>query len=264
MSTGRFDGKQVLVTGASSGIGKEIAVRLASEGAQVTITARREDRLKETAAACAEVGPEARIGVGDVRDRDAARQWVALAAGDGRLDGLVNNAGVIGNDGILSDDEESWRRIIDINVEGLYRVSRAAAPRMAAPEGEAPSRARPSAAIVNVSSVCGIRPYGTLLSYCTSKAAVDMMTRCMALELAPRGVRVNAVNPGVVRSELHKDVVPDYQAFLDRSDQTHPAGFHGEPSDIAALTAFLLSDEAPWITGGIYSIDGGRALTSLR
>ncbi|MHC5020741.1 MAG: SDR family NAD(P)-dependent oxidoreductase [Planctomycetota bacterium] len=264
MSTGRFDGKQVLVTGGSSGIGVEIAVRLASEGAQVTVTGRREDRLQETAAQCAEVGLEARVGVGDVRDRDAAAQWVALAAGDGRLDGLVNNAGVIGNDGILSDDEESWRRIIDINVEGLYRVTRAAVPKMVAPQGQAPSRDHASASIVNVSSVCGIRPYGTLLSYCTSKAAVDMMTRCLALELAPRGVRVNAVNPGVVRSELHKDVVPDYAAFLERANATHPAGFHGEPSDVAALTAFLLSDESPWITGGIHSIDGGRALTSLR
>ena len=120
--------------------------------------------------------------------------------------------------------------------------------------------------IVNLSSIAGLRPYPTILGYCVSKAALDMMTQCLALELAPRGVRVNAICPGVVVSELHTvtGAVADYAAFLERAKSTHPLGRPGQPDDIAALAAFLVSDEAGWITGGLHTIDGGRTLTSLR
>ena len=262
--TRRLEGRRALVTGASSGIGRAIAIRLAAEGAHVTITGRREDRLRDAAAACREAGGTATVAAGDACDPDAVARWVDVATGGARLDVLVNNAGIIGNDGVLAETDATWRRVMDVNVEAVYRVTRAAVPRMVAQSGQAPSREVPSASIVNVSSVCSLRPYATLLAYCTSKAAIDMMTRCMALELAPRGVRVNAVNPGVVRSELHVHVVPDYAAFLARARETHPAGFHGEPEDVAALVAFLASDDARWITGAVHSVDGGRALTSLR
>ncbi len=120
--------------------------------------------------------------------------------------------------------------------------------------------------VVNVSSVAGLRPYGGLMAYCVSKAAVDMFTRCVALELAPQGVRVNAVNPGVVVTELHtvSDAVPDYDAFLERSKSTHPIGRVGQPEEVASLVVYLMSDEAGWVTGGTFSIDGGRALASAR
>src|SRR5690606_4447138 len=120
--------------------------------------------------------------------------------------------------------------------------------------------------IVNISSIAGLRPYPTILAYCVSKAALDMLTQCLALELAPHGVRVNAINPGVVVSELHTvtGAVSDYAAFLERAKSTHPLGRPGKPEEIAALAAFLVSDEAAWITGGLHTIDGGRTLTSLR
>ena len=112
----------------------------------------------------------------------------------------------------------------------------------------------------------GERPYANLGPYCVAKAGLDMLTWCLALELAPHGVRVNAINPGVVRTNLHlaSNAVPDYQAFLARSKETHPLGFVGAPEDAADLVAFLVSDRARWITGALVPLDGGRALTSLR
>ncbi|MCI0341672.1 MAG: glucose 1-dehydrogenase [Planctomycetales bacterium] len=251
----RFEGRTALVTGGGSGIGRAVAVGLAREGARVTLTGRRVEKLAETVRLCREAGGEARAAEGDLRAPGVGARWVAESAGAAGLDILVNNAGVIGTGGILDGIEAEWRRILDTNLEGMFQVTRAAAPRMAGRKG---------AAILNVSSVCSLRPYGNLLAYCVSKAATDMFTQCLALELAPKGIRVNAVNPGVVRSELHVKVVPDYGAWLARAKETHPLGTHGEPEDVASLALFLLSDEARWVTGGIFSVDGGRALTSLR
>jgi NAD(P)-dependent dehydrogenase (short-subunit alcohol dehydrogenase family) len=114
--------------------------------------------------------------------------------------------------------------------------------------------------------VAGSRPYGGLAAYCVSKAAVDMITRCAALDFAPHGVRVNAVNPGVVVTELHtvNNAVADYAAFLERGKSTHPLGRVGQPKEVAALILFLLSKDSGWITGACMPIDGGRALASSR
>jgi NAD(P)-dependent dehydrogenase (short-subunit alcohol dehydrogenase family) len=123
------------------------------------------------------------------------------------------------------------------------------------------------AAVLNISSVASLRPYPGLLGYCTSKAALDMLTQAAAIELAPKKVRVNAINPGVVVTNLHQAAGLDpqaYQAFLERSIKTHPMGRPGTAEEVAAMAAFLVSDEAGWITGALHSIDGGRALTSLR
>jgi NAD(P)-dependent dehydrogenase (short-subunit alcohol dehydrogenase family) len=121
--------------------------------------------------------------------------------------------------------------------------------------------------IVNVSSVTGLRSFPGVLAYCVSKAALDQLTRCAALELAPKGVRVNAVNPGVVVTEIHKRggmSEADYEKFLEHSKTTHPLGRVGDPKEIAELIFYLASEKASWITGGTYQIDGGRALTCAR
>jgi len=145
---------------------------------------------------------------------------------------------------------------MDSNVRSLYLMTRAAAPLLKRRKGS----------VVNLSSVAATRPYAGLAAYCVSKAAVDMITRCAALDFAPDGVRVNAVNPGVVVTELHTvtGAVADYPAFLERGKSTHPIGRVGRADEVAALILYLLSDEAGWITGACMPIDGGRALASAR
>ena len=147
--------------------------------------------------------------------------------------------------------------MLDINVRAPFRLLRAAAPALIERRG----------AVVNVSSVAGLRAFPGLASYCVSKAAVDQLTRCAALDLAPKGVRVNAVNPGVVVTNLHRRGGMDpgrYADFLERSKTTHPLGRPGTPEEIADLIAFLASSESGWITGETIAIDGGRHLTCLR
>jgi len=250
----QLEGKVALVTGGSSGIGREIARAFLAAGARVAITGRREGELEGVAN---ELG--ALPIAGDVRDRGHARRAVALAVEQfGRLTTLVNNAGVIGSGSTTDTDPEEWARLLDVNLMGTVHFARAAIPALrSAGEG---------ASIVNLSSVAGSRPYAAVTAYCVSKAAVEMFTRCLALELAPQRVRVNAIAPGVVVTNLHlaSNAVPDYPAFLERGKETHPLGFVGQPADVAALALFLASDEARWITGGVFPIDGGRALSSSR
>jgi NAD(P)-dependent dehydrogenase (short-subunit alcohol dehydrogenase family) len=244
-----------LVTGATSGIGRACALALAATGARVVAAGRRRERLDEL---IAKSGADRVAAVqGDVRDPETGAAWVRLAIERfGRLDGLVNAAGVIGNKGLLDTEPAEWDRVMDINLRALFLMTRAAAPELERTRGS----------IVSISSVASQRPYAGLLAYCVSKAGVDMFTRCAALDLAPRGIRVNAVNPGVVVTELHTTnaAVDDYPAFLERSKSTHPLGRVGTADEVARLVIFLLSDEAGWITGATYSIDGGRALLSAR
>lgn len=256
-SRNRFKDRVVLVTGASSGIGRATAKALGAEGACVVAAGRREGRLSETVQAVQSAGGQAIAVGGDVRDEAVCEAWVQKATTRfGGLDGLVNAAGVIGNGGLTQTSTEEWDRIMTSNLRSVFLLTRAAAPELVRRRGS----------VVNISSVGGMRPYPGLAAYCVSKAGVDMLTRCAALDLAAQGVRVNAVNPGVVVTELHTvtNAVPDYAGFLERSKGTHPLGRVGQPEEIATLVLFLLSEEAGWITGATYSIDGGRALASAR
>ncbi|MEQ1831657.1 MAG: glucose 1-dehydrogenase [Candidatus Eisenbacteria bacterium] len=253
----RFSGLSVLVTGASSGIGRATALKLAAEGANVGLAGRRRARLDEVAVLVQKAGTRALVLEGDVRDEATCARFVAeCEAAFGGLDGLVNAAGVIGNGAIDATAPAEWDRVMDNNVRSLYLMTRAAAESLKKQKGS----------IVNLSSVAGNRPYAGLGAYCVSKAAVDMITRCAALDFAPHGVRVNAVSPGVVVTELHTvtNAVADYAAFLERGKTTHPLGRVGNADEVAALIAFLLSSEAGWITGASMPIDGGRALASSR
>ena len=245
-----------LVTGASSGLGRATALVLARDGYALALAGRNAERLKAVQAACgasashiiqAELTEEAApaLVIGQVMERF------------GRLDVLINAAGIIGSGPARAESDAAFDRMMDINLRSLWRLTRAALPALEATRG----------AIVNISSVAGLRPYVGIMSYCVSKAAVDQLTRCLALELGPLGIRVNAVNPGVVVTELHRNGGMDaaaYAAFLERGRDTHPLGRVGQPEEVAALIAFLASDRAAWITGATVSIDGGRALTSLR
>ncbi len=256
---GRFAGRAVLVTGASSGIGRAAALALAAEEADLVLTARDPSRLAAVAVACREAGAgrtqtvEADLTAVDAPDRVLG----AVRSGPGSLHVLVNSAGIIDSSPAAETSDARFDRMLDINVRSVFRLTRAALPLLRDTRGN----------IVNVSSVAGLWPYPGILAYCVSKAALDQMTRCLALELGPDGVRVNAVNPGVVVTNLHRAGGMDhaaYAAFLARGAETHPLGRVGQPEEVARLILFLASDEASWITGATMSVDGGRAQTSLR
>ena len=253
-----FTGKVALVTGASSGIGRATARALGAEGATVALGGRRRDRLEEVAAELNAKGVKTLVLTGDVKEEATAAAWVKqVVDAFGGLDVLVNAAGVIGNGSVMDTTAESWRHVMASNVDSILWMTRAAAEPLKARKG----------AIVNVSSVAGgVRPYPGLASYCVSKGAVDMLTRCSALDFAPFGVRVNAIAPGVVVTELHTvtNAVADYAAFLERGKTTHPIGRVGNAEEVATLILYLCSDEAGWVTGANVSIDGGRALASAR
>ena len=174
-----------------------------------------------------------------------------------RLDVLVNAAGIIGSGTVENTTLDDWDTMMDINLRSIFRLMQLAVPHLEKTKG----------AIVNVSSVTGLRAFPGVLAYCVSKAGVDQLTRCAALELAPKGIRVNAVNPGVVRTNLHKRSGMDdaaYARFVEHSKTTHPLGRIGEPEEVAELIVFLSGFRSEWITGTTISIDGGRGQTCLR
>lgn len=248
-----FKNKRALVTGASSGIGKAIATHLAQQGANVAAVARRLEAMQELKSA-GNVYPI----TGDLRQPDERnRSWNEAKKALGGLDILIHAAGIIGNGTIENTTMDQWDTMMNINVTAVFHLTQLAVSSLIEAKGN----------IVILSSVAGARSFPGVLAYAVSKAAVDQFTRCTALELAPHGVRVNAVNPGVVVTGLHRSGgmnEEQYQGFLERSKTTHPLGRVGTADEVAELVLFLASDQASWITGGTYGIDGGRALTCAR
>jgi NAD(P)-dependent dehydrogenase (short-subunit alcohol dehydrogenase family) len=250
--------QQVIVTGASSGIGRAAALRFARDGASVLLVGRAEAALAEVAAVVDREGGRSATLAADVTTPDAPARIVDAALHRfGGVTTLVNAAGIIGSGTIETTSDEQWDAMLDINTRAPFRLMRRAVPALIAAKGS----------IVNVSSVTGLRSFPGVLAYCVSKSGIDQLTRCAALELASKGVRVNAVNPGVVISNLHRRGgmnEESYSAFLEHSKSTHPMGRPGEPQEIADLIYFLASPAAAWITGETVSIDGGRHLTCAR
>jgi NAD(P)-dependent dehydrogenase (short-subunit alcohol dehydrogenase family) len=258
MSDKKFSGKVIVVTGATSGIGHACAIAFANEEAKIVCVGRKEDALKDVAAEIRNAGADVLTVRADLSHEDEADQVIDQALKTfGGVDVLVNAAGFLTTGTIENTSQDAWDEMMNVNVRAVFRLMQKALPSLIDRRGN----------IVNVSSVTGLRSFPGVLAYCVSKAAVDQLTRCAALELAAKGVRVNAVNPGVVVTEIHKRGgmnAEAYAAFLEHSKTTHPIGRTGRPEEIASLVLFLASDEAGWITGGTYSIDGGRALTCAR
>jgi NAD(P)-dependent dehydrogenase (short-subunit alcohol dehydrogenase family) len=253
-----FSGKTVIVTGASSGIGRASAEAFGHEGASVLLVGRQAAVLAEVEAVIRGSGARAATCAVDLTAADAPASVVNAAIESfGQIDVLVNAAGVIASAPLEGTTDDMWDTMMAVNLRAPFRLMREAAPHLKARKG----------AVVNVSSVNGLRSFPGVLAYNVSKAGVDHLTRCAAIEMAPLGVRVNAVNPGVTVTNLHRRSGMDeskYAAFLERSKETHPLGRPGQPEDIAALILFLASDRAGWMTGETIPIDGGRHLTCAR
>ena len=253
-----FAGKSIIVTGATSGIGQASAEAFGRAGGSVLLVGRQETVLVETAAAVRAAGGNAATCAVDLTTDEAPDRIVnAALAAFGQIDVLVNAAGVIQSGALEATTDEIWDTMMAVNLRAPFRLMRAAAPHLTKVKGS----------IVNVSSVNGLRSFPGVLAYNVSKAGVDHLTRCAAIEMAPAGVRVNAVNPGVTVTNLHRRSGMDdtkYAAFLERAKETHPLGRPGQPEDIAALILFLASDRAGWMTGETIPIDGGRHLTCAR
>jgi NAD(P)-dependent dehydrogenase (short-subunit alcohol dehydrogenase family) len=253
-----MDKKVAIVTGASSGIGRATALEFAKNGIAVVGVGRNESELDSLSSAMRDAGGSVKSVSADVTDPSQIDRIVSETMGHfDRMDILVNAAGILKGGNIENTTLDEWDLMMDINVRTVFNLMQKCVPFLEKTKGN----------VVNVSSVTGLRSFPNVLAYCVSKAAVDQLTRCSALELAPKGIRVNAVNPGVVVTNLHRRGGMDeeaYQMFLANAGNTHPIGRAGEASEVAKLIAFLASDDAQWITGGTYSIDGGRALTCAR
>jgi len=258
MDSEEFKEKVVLITGATSGIGRACALKFAANAANVVAVGRDTDALSGVSKEIEGLGGKSCHVTADLsRDEDSAQVVEQATQAFGGIDVLVNAAGHISSGTIESTTDQAWDSLMNINVRAVFRLMQTALPSIIERHGN----------IVNISSVTGLRAFPGVLAYCVSKAAVDQLTRCAALELASKGVRVNAVNPGVVVTQIHKRggmSEAEYAAFLERSKQTHPIGRVGQASEIAELVFFLASDRAAWITGATYSIDGGRGQTCAR
>ncbi len=247
-----------MVTGATSGIGRAVAKRFALAAAHVVIIGRDQSALDEVVEEIDRAGGTSLAFSSDVTIDDDVRSTFENAIGKtGRLDVLVNAAGHISSGTIENTTLSAWDAMMNVNLRSVFNLMQLATPHLIQTGGN----------IVNISSVTGLRSFPGVLAYCVSKAGVDQLTRCAALELASKGVRVNAVNPGVVITEIHKRggmSEENYEKFLEHSKTTHPIGRVGKPDEIAELVFYLASEKASWITGATYQIDGGRALTCAR
>ena len=247
-----------VVTGASSGIGRATASLFARNGWTVVAFGRSENELGSLCDDTRDAPGSIRVHLGDITETAQVDRLVTETIDHfGHMNVLVNAAGIIRSGSIEDTTLKDWDMMMNINLRSLFYLTQKCVPFLAVTKGN----------VVNVSSVTGSRAFPNVLAYCVSKAATDQLTRCSALELAPKGIRVNAVNPGVVVTNLHKrGGMSDeaYAKFLDNAKNTHPIGRAGRPEEVADLIYFLASDKAGWITGATYEIDGGRAQTCAR
>ncbi|XP_047508343.1 uncharacterized oxidoreductase TM_0325-like [Pieris napi] len=250
-----FENKVVLITGASSGIGAEIALHFAKQSAKLALAGRNVQNLESVASLCEkEKGVRPIQIVADItKESDVERILKETIYHFARLDVLVNNAGMSLIGGIKDKSLDIYDKIMSVNLRAVYQLTYLAAPYLIATKGS----------IVNISSIASSHPFSDMTEYCMSKAALDMLTKCVAFDLAQHGVRVNAVNPGLVKTNLINILFPESdkaEQFTKDAMASTPLKRLTEAYDVATLVIFLASDKAKSITGCCYPVDGGKLL----
>jgi len=252
----RFEGKVVLITGSSTGFGAAFAKGFSAEGASVSLTGRNVKGLEEVAAECKALGGKAIYTAGDITSDVLRKKLVqSTLSAFGKIDILVNNAGLaLGHNSILEPNYENFDTILNVNLRSVFQLSGLCAPEIVKTKGN----------IVNISSVAGLKPIGSLPDYCVSKAGLDMLSRCMAAELAPHGVRVNGVNPAAFLTDfgrfMNVDKEKQREAFETFGKNMHALGRGGEIHKLVNFVLFVASDQASFMTGTNVPVDGGRLI----
>lgn len=254
-----FAGKVALVTGGATGIGYAIAGRFARAGAKVVLVGRREEVGKQAEAKLREEGLEAAFVRGDVADEASVQAFVGETVRRyGRLDILVNNAAVSDTRPFLSPDTVKWRQVFNVTADGTYLCSRIAAQHMV--------DAGIKGCIINISSINSSRALRDSSHYNAAKGAMDQLTRCMALELADHGIRVNGINPGFIETELSvvdgvNELETEWFTSIYVGHQKIAQRRAGQPDEIAGVAVFLASEAASYICGASIPVDGGLSIT---
>ncbi|XP_067144314.1 3-oxoacyl-[acyl-carrier-protein] reductase FabG-like [Centruroides vittatus] len=253
--------KVALITGASSGIGAGTAIHFASYGCFLALNGRNVDNLKATKEKCINSGlaeNKVLLVPGDVSTPEDAEKIVKETVKHfGKLDILVNNAGILKSGELIQTTLEEFDEVMRVNVRAVFHMMQLCIPHLELTKGN----------IVNVSSIAGIRSFPGISAYCASKATVDQLTRTTSIEVASKQIRVNAVNPGVIVTDIHKRggmSEEQYQKFLEHCKTTHALGRTGTVDEVAKTIAFLASDDASFITGATLPIDGGRGVQCPR
>jgi NAD(P)-dependent dehydrogenase (short-subunit alcohol dehydrogenase family) len=250
----RFQGKSVIVTGGASGIGEAVVRLFAAEGANVVI-ADISPSGEAVAQELRQKGQQAIFVKTDVSKADEVAHLIQETLREyGQLNILHNNAGILVVGDVTTISEADWERCMDINLKSVYLVSKYAIPAMGQAGG---------GVIINTSSTAGISGGGGYSVYSASKAGILLLTQCMALDFAAQNIRVNAVCPGPTATPMILSPSTDQQAALERWSQELPIGRAGTPDDIAKAVAYLASDDAEFVTGTAFVIDGGRLLTGI-
>ncbi len=248
----RLKDRVSIITGSGAGIGKATALRFGQEGAKVIVADVDEGTGQEVVHQIKGTGTEAVFVQTDVSVSDDCRRLMEVTAGAfGRIDILVNNAGIYVQGDVTTTTEEDWERLLSVNLDGVFYCSRHAVPYMIKTGG---------GSIVNVASEAGIVGIKNQLAYNVSKAAVIMMTKSMAIDLAPHHIRVNAVCPGTTETPLVKAAIersPDPAETRKALESCRPANRLGRPEEIASAILFMASDEPAYATGSVLAIDGG-------
>lgn len=252
--TGLLAGRVAFVTGASSGIGRHIAALLAGHGATVVVAARRVPELEALVLEIAAAGGQAHAVALDVRDPAMVERAMGVAVAEvGPPDIVVNNSGVAVTRLATQTSEEDWQRVLDTNLSGAFRVAREAAKALIG--------AGRGGTILNIASVAGLRAARGIPAYVASKAGLIRLTEALALELAPHGIRVNALAPGYIETELNRDFLrsPSGASIAKRI----PLHRFGVPGDLDGALLLLVSDAGAYITGSTLTVDGGHSVSWL-